>query len=454
LEESCPSEAQPSATVDLLSSNDPLPEAIAADSAASPDADFGNELFDDFMESEELDGLEAVSETWAPEHSAETTIEVKEGAGSWRKKVFPYFRLGGYYDDNIFISETERESDFVGFAGFGLRAGLGEVVAPLYGLREKRNVPILYETSPPVPGNFVWADYSGMYRFFLDHSEQSSYDQDLLMRLGWTDGKVTLGLEGRFQSLSTPDIDAGGRVRRYIFHAGAEVDYQLSELTSVEADFSYTNVQYTSLIDSSEFLHESWLNYQLTPKLKVAGGIGVGVLTMQGGPNQPYGRVLVRAVYEYSPKLSFSGRLGLEYRDVQEGSAFRNNPVFGLGITYAPWDGTFISLEGYRFAEASAMLAGADYTITGVDLTVRQRFFQRFILTLTGGYENWDYRFMPGDSSVKRNDNYFFGRAAIAFDITRWCNAEIFYSYQRDSSTYPGNSFTDNLVGIGFDFAF
>ncbi len=372
----------------------------------------------------------------------------------WRKNVFPHFRIGGYYDDNIFIQRSGKQSDFIGFAGFGLRLGLGEVQAPLYTLREARNVPRIYEAPPQPFGNFFLVDYSGTYLFFVDHSEQNAYDQDALLSIGWMGSKLSLGLEGKFQSLSSPDIDAGRRVRRYILSGAVRANYELSGKTSLESNVSYTSTQYQGLIDSGEFQTEEWLNIQITPKLKIAPGVGFGILTVQGSDNQPYARVLVRAVYDFSEKLSFNGRLGGEYRDVQRGSSFRNNPVFGLGISYVPFDGTTLSLTSYRLAEASALLAGADYTRTGVDLKIRQRFLQRFYLTLTGGYENLDYHAVTNDSTTNRNDHYFFGRAAIAFDFTRWGNAEIFYNFQRDSSNHPGNSFTDNQVGFELNFAF
>jgi hypothetical protein len=385
------------------------------------------------------------------------TDNVIAGGGDrvgWRKNLFPHFRIGGFYDDNIFIQEHDKQSDFIGFAGFGLRFGLGDVRAPLYTLREARNVPILYEAPPQPFGNFILADYSGSYMVFADHSSQNSYDQDALVSMGWMGSKLALGFEGKFQSLSSPDIDAGGRVRRYILHAGVNINYEVSDKTSIEANFAYTGTEYSGLTDFAEFLNEDWLNIQITPKLKIAPGIGVGVLTIQDSSDQPFGRVLIRAVYECSEKLAFSGRIGVEYRDVERGSAFRNNPIFALGATYAPWDGTSLSVGGYRLAEASALLAGADYTRTGVDLKLQQRFLQRFFAKLTGGYENLDYHAVSGDSSINRNDDYFFGRAAVAFDFTRWGNAEIFYNYQKDSSNRPGSSFTDNQVGIEFDFAF
>jgi len=328
------------------------------------------------------------------------------------------------------------------------------VQAPLYTLREARNVPHVYEAPPQPFGNFVLADYSGTYLFFLDNSEQNTYDQDALISAGWVGGKLSLGFQGKFQSLSSPDVDVGGRVRRYILSAGINANYELSGKTSIEANFSYTSTQYQGFIDSGEFQNEEWLNIQITPKLKIAPGLGFGMLTVQGSDNQPYARVLVRAVYEYSEKLSFNGRLGGEYRDVQHGSEFRNNPVFSLGVSYLPFDGTALSLSSYRLAEASALLAGADYTRTGVDIKVRQRFLQRLYLTLTGGYENLDYHAVSNDSPTNRNDNTIFGRAAVAVDFTRWGTAEVFYNYQRNSSNHPGNSFTDNQVGIELNFAF
>lgn len=399
-----------------------------------------------------------VAEVPAPEAPP---VEGTEGAvtgvtarSGWKKNVFPHFRLGGYYDDNIFIQNTNRQGDFIGFAGFGLRLGLGEVRAPLYTFREARNVPTLYEAPPQPFGNFLMADYSGTFFAFANHSSEDSYDQDALLSMGWTGAKLSLGFEARFQSLSGGDVDVGDRVRREIYHAGLNGWYELSEKSSLEANFSYTNTQYENLINSAEWINEDWFNYQITGKIKLSPGIGLGVLQIQDSPDQPYARLLLRAKYEATAKLSFDGRIGLEYRDVQTGSSFRNNPVFGLGVTYVPFDGTTLSLDGYRTAEASATRLGEDYTRTGADLKVRQRFLQRFYFSVTGGYENLRYEQVASTAEASRRDHYFFGRAAVAFDVTRWCNAELFYNLQRDSSSLAENSFTDNQVGLEFDFAF
>gem|GEM_PF-6905084 len=420
-----------------------------------------------WLEQETMEAPEPVSETGGETSAealnepvwpaAETSDGLIAGGGvrtGWRKNVFPHFRFGGFYDDNIFISEFHRESDFIAFAGFGLRLGVGEVQAPLYTLRETRNVPHLYEAPPQPFGNYVLADYSGTYFAFADHSEQNAYDQDALLSAGWMGSKLSLGFEARFQSLSSPDIDVGRRVRRYITGLTGRAEYDLSPKTSLETDISFVSTQYRSNLDSNEFLNENWLNLELTPKLKIAPGIGFGLLTIQESPDQPFGRALLRIVYDYSEKLAFNGRIGVEYRDLERGSGFRNNPVFGLGATYIPFESTTISMSAYRTAEASAVLAGADYTRTGVDLKVRQRFLQRFHVTLTGGYENLDYHAVSRASIPARSDDYVFGRASVAFDVTRWGTAEVFYNYQRDSSSHPGNSFTDNQVGIEIDLAF
>ncbi len=398
---------------------------------------------------------DSAPEPQPPELEPEPELEpIGNGARSgWRKTIFPRFRLGGFYDDNIFIQPEGKQPDFIGFFGFGLRAGVGEVQAPLYTLREARNVPRLYEAPSQPFGNFLFADYSGTYFAFADHSAQNAYDQDALLSAGWAGAKLSLGFQGRFQSLSDPDIDAGGRIRRHIIHTALSANYEVSGKTSVESTLSWTRTEYRGLNDANELQGEAWLNLQWTPKIKIAPGLGGGVLKAQGGPDQPYARALVRAVYDFSEKLALNGKIGVEYRDVALGFPFRNSPVVGVGVNWAPFEGTTLSLDGYRLAEASAVLPGTNYTRTGVDLKIRQRFLQRFLITLTGGYENLDYRAIAEEfSTSRRRDHYVFGRAAIAFDVTRWGTAELFYNFQRDSSTRPGNSFTDNQVGIELDF--
>ncbi|HWL51002.1 MAG TPA: hypothetical protein VNQ90_01105 [Chthoniobacteraceae bacterium] len=449
------SEPAPTEGDEALLADDPLPEADPSGEEFLPLESEDDPLFGDLLHpgGPEDAEPEPVAEAADPAPADDKIVDHDKERG-WLGNIHPYFHLGGYFDDNVFIDDRDRQADFVSVVGFGLRLGLGEVTPPLDELRTRRNVPLLYTTLPRTSGNFLFADYSGQYEFFADHSELSAYDQDALLSTGWTDGKLSLGLTARFRSLSTPDIDAGGRVRRYIFDVGTNVYYELSGKTSFESDLAYRNTQYPGLVDSSELINENWVNYQITPKIKISPGIGLGILMIHGYGEQPYGRLLIRALYEYSEKLSFHGRLGLEYRDVERGSGFRNNPIFTLGATYEPRDGTTLFLEGYRYAEASALLSGADYTVTGVEGRIRQRFLERFYLTFTAGYQNLDYHLVSDDASPGRVDNYFFGRAAVAFDITKWCNAEVFYLHQRDASTHSGNSFNSNQVGVGLDFSF
>ncbi len=386
---------------------------------------------------------------------ADTLASVTHVSGpEWKKHFYPYFRLGGFYDDNIFIQHDHKQADFVGIAGFGLRAGLGEVKAPLYTLRDARNVPLLYEAPPQPIGNFLFIDYSGSFVRFVHTPSENSYDQDALLSAGWTDTKLTLGFTAHFQSLSSSDIDIGNRVRRDIYSLGLNTKYELSGKTSVEANFSFTGTHYDNLISNREWLNEDWFNYQLTSKIRLSTGIGLGLLQIDHSPSQNYERLLVRAVYQATEKFSFNGRVGFEYRNLHGDSPLSRNPVFGFGVNYAPFDGTVLGLDGYRSTEASGIIAGEDYTRTGVDIIIRQRFLQRFYFIVTTGYENLDYAQAAANVTASREDHYLFERLSVAFDVTQWCNTNVFYVHQRNSSSDALQSFTDNQVGMEVNFSF
>ena len=81
-------------------------------------------------------------------------------------------------------------------------------------------------------------------------------------------------------------------------------------------------------------------------------------------------------------KLEISASGGMEVRQLGGGAGTQTKPVFRIGASYAPANGTNLSLEASRANFSAAALDGADFTATQVTLTARQRLGRRFALTL------------------------------------------------------------------------
>jgi hypothetical protein len=374
---------------------------------------------------------------------------------SWHGKLLPHFRLTQYFDDNIFIQPTNKTADFVTLIGLGIRAGWGDVENPLTPIRDRRGVPLLYQDPEAKPGNFLLADYTGTPVLYANTSSQDTYNQDALLKAGWTDTRLSIGLLSRFQSTTISEIDVGELVKQKIYSDGLDVKYALTEKSGIESTFAFVRTDYPAqYISTNDWRHEDWLNYQLTSKINTGPGFGIGITEIQNSGDQTFEQLLYRASYQSTEKLSFTGRAGLELRQLEDEVPSRQIPIFFLGATYALFPGTSVEVDSFRDVGVSALLFGQDYIETGVTLTIRQCLIQKLHLTFSGSFENLDYLPVAANVVATRNDDYFVGKAAVAFDVMKWCTAQVFYIFQRDCSTQGANSFVDNQVGFEWNFAY
>ncbi len=81
--------------------------------------------------------------------------------------------------------------------------------------------------------------------------------------------------------------------------------------------------------------------------------------------------------YTEKLRLNFSG--GIEIREFEGGESTKVNPVFSPGVSDQPFDGTYLSLVGYRNVVGSNAQASQDYIATGVVIAAQQRLFQNLL---------------------------------------------------------------------------
>jgi hypothetical protein len=147
--------------------------------------------------------------------------------------------------------------------------------------------------------------------------------------------------------------------------------------------------------------------------------------------------------------LNFEG--GGEYRQF-EGSPDHVFPIFDFSANYTPFDGTLLSLSGYRNDVLSYSETGDDYLSTLVQLNVRQRFLRNFFFIASGGYNLAQYQ---DDSSTgnttsagQRRDDYYFVNAGLEWDPREWISVSGRVQASQDKSTFVQNSFNDSQVDL------
>ena len=319
-----------------------------------------------------------------------------------------YFGLsvGETYDDNIFISQV-KHGDFYTH------------VTPL--------IDFVEGDKTATNANYFNAAFRPTLFFYdrLDNENRVDYYADGVYQHTWERLKVSL--EQRYEELTDASIDVGNFFKRDIYTTDLQATYDYNDSLSFGGSetqqLSYFSNQ--AITSTGEWITDLYARYQLAPKLILGLGPKIGVVDISGAPDQAYQDALVRLTYAASQKVNVQFDGGAEHRRF-DGSGDRIFPIFDFMVNYTPFDGTLLSLSGYRNDVISYSDVGDDYLSTLVQLNVRQRFLEKFFFLLSGGYNLADYQDIAGSSSTgQRRDNYYFVNVGLEWDPREWLNVSL-----------------------------
>jgi Putative beta-barrel porin 2 len=343
---------------------------------------------------------------------------------------------GVFYDDNIFISHTDRKADTVFTLDGGFAFELGDY-------RQQAD-------------NYLIAKYLATGYLFTRNTGQDSVDQDAVLRDQYRFSNFTFQNQINFDYLNGSDRTVGTFVTRYLLDGSLKLLYDVSPKTQLFAQFEQISSIYRAELSSYEYIGRVGVDYLITPKIKLGLQGVVGDLVQQDGPSSLYGQAELRAAYQYSEKLTFRGAAGFQVTSYSNSDLTRVTPVFELGADYHPFTDTTFSLTGFRKIFASPLFAGEFYTATGVSFTVDQKIFQRVTAEVLVGYEHDSYNSTggPGSFDIGRTDDYVYFRPSLTYNFRQWLSVTVYYQYSRNSSTTSSDAFFDNRVGGQISFTF
>ena len=365
-------------------------------------------------------------------------------------KRFQYaFRLNlrGVYDDNIFLTNTNRVDDFYFAIEPGLTLGYGDIVGR--------------------DANYIRFDYAPSIFLFADNS-----DADAIQHLFRLEGRYSFGhlglsisqdvhlLEGAnlgstlsdtTSPVSGVNLDTGGDTEVNIFTTRANLTYDLTGKTFLSGGLFFTVYDYEDLISSDTISGNLFINYNYSPKLVVGFGGTAGYNWVDSdNPDQSFEQINIRTTYQISGKVSLNASVGVEFRQFEDNLRGEGyiSPVYELGATYQPFPGTTLTARGSRRSLNSAVLQAQNYASTNITFGARQRLLRRIYLGLTAGYENSDYYNTVEFVNASRSDNYVFVQPAVDVTLTEFWTAGVYYLHRNNDSSFGSFSFNDNQVGL------
>ena len=349
----------------------------------------------------------------------------------------------GVWDDNIFISHTNKVSDYYFAIEPQITIGVGDIAG--------HNSTF-----------YLRLDYMPSAILFVDHSDQDAFNQLIHLEGGYNSGRLTLTLSEDIALLESANLnsffdttglwantDASAPTRMNIFYTRFRANYALTGKISLQGEFDSPTYAYPGHISDYTVAGGLYVYYNWLPKLSVGIGGTFGYTWVDDpSTNQTFEQVNLRLNYEWTAKLALWASAGVEFRQFDGNRDTYDSPVFELGLSYHPFPGGYLSLAAGRRIYPSGYVSNQDFGATYVAGRFQQRLFHRVYLGLAAGYENSDYISTDRDFSATRNDDYWFIEPSVDVLITRWLSAGVYYLHREDSSNQEFFDWEDNQVGV------
>lgn len=374
------------------------------------------------------------------------------GAPKW--KVTVYVAQSTTFDDNIFISHSNKQSDVYFSITPDIAAGWGD-----FGGTATRLSSLIFDPygRPQAPvanllnGDYAYLDYSATATHFLDHDSQDAVDQNAFLSGQWNLAKLQFGMSAGFQSLSGEDVAVGTRTRRYLFDINLTASYELSDKTSFGWNGGFSDADFATQLSSTDWNTGLFADYQFSHKTTFGVSIDAGLRQQQSTPDQTYEQGQLQGSYRVGSRITLSVSGGLEI-DQSSGSS-SVNPIFDIDATYLPDAEDSISLEASEVISSSALAAAGTDKVIGVSIAVSRRIYWGFSLSCSVGYDHADY-YQQALSSTGRVDDFFFIRPSLEYSFARGCDIELVFEHQRNLSTLGTYQFVDNSATLDFKLVF
>jgi hypothetical protein len=348
----------------------------------------------------------------------------------------------GVWDDNIFISHTNKVSDYYFAIEPVITIGVGDI--------QGRNRSYLSLSYMP----------SGI--LFVDHSDQDAFNQLIHLEGGYNSGRLTLTLSVDAALLESANLnsffdttglwantDASAPTRMNIFYTRLIANYALTGKISLQGEVYSPIYVYPGHISDYTIAGGLYLYYNFQPKLSVGIGGTFGYDWVDNPTTDQYWeQVNLRLNYQLRSKVLLYASGGVEFRQFDGNRNTYDTPVFEVGASYDPFSGTFLTLAAGRRIYNSGFSPNQDFASTYVVGRFQQRLFRRVYLGLGAGYENSDYFPTDRDTNARGTQDYWFIEPSVDVLITRWLSAGVYYLHRESSADEDFFSWEDNQVGV------
>jgi len=296
----------------------------------------------------------------------------------------------------------------------------------------------------------VVLDYQPTFNLYTDHAQFNAVSHAASLRAVFPTGRTRISLEQGITSSMQAPLGATSYDRYTSYPGRLGIGYELSEKTALAGSAylsgsQWDNARYVSYLDLGG---EAWAYWKGLPRVTLGLGLAGGTILIENGDEQSYQRLQTGADYTYSDRVSLGITVGSERRTFAKAASARYGLIFSVRSTYRPADRTDILLDAYRRETPSLWYAEGNYVVTGASVAVRQQLWDKWAVTLSGGYNHLAFTTSGGVSSIDRSDNYFVIRPEVELRLTPNWRFKLFHQYHLNGSTQTYYQYDANIIGL------
>jgi hypothetical protein len=342
--------------------------------------------------------------------------------------------IAAAYDNNIFLSKDDPESDTV--------------------IRVAPSVAYTQGDAKEGDGGFVRVAYRPTSVTYAQHHSENRIDHEAAVVAGWR-GKVTkITYTGGGRQLGDATADTGRQTDRVEFANELRGAWIPREKITLEAAAGHRQSDYKdpTFFDSSDTYGEVAMRYAYSPKTEVGIAYQAGRFKVDDSPNQTTQQVTASIDWQPREKVRVNIEAGAEHRQTENGAEV--NPVMTGRIDWTPRQGTKLYLTAYQREEASAYYAGQNYHVKGATAGVSQSLGDKWAVQIEGGLESSTYKQVAGSGASSRKDKIWFVRPAVEYKLSEDCNVALFYRASDNSSSASDFGYSQRTMGIELNYQF
>ena len=319
-------------------------------------------------------------------------------------------------------------------------------------------------------------DYEPSLTFFSDSHFHNTFDQSATLSGGTTYGNWSFGLSQNYTRADQPTVETASQTGIQSYTAGLSAVYHFGSKWSLETgggvalmfvDQNQIKFKFiietngvreafttnSALSDTQTYFGSEWVNYEVNPKVSLAGGVTGGYSDQSSGLTTANEQFLGRIVLHPGAKLALSADGGVEdSRYLNSNQSDLWTPTFAASATYHLFEPTTFILSANRSVDAS-LFQNQLVEKTGVGLGLQQRLFGKLQLTLGYSHAISDYL---GSMSVlsRREDTGDSYQAGLSFAFLKHGSIGTFYEYGQNSSNEGAFGYSSHQAGLTLTWAY